>query len=319
MEVYRDFACVQHDNAAVVTVGTFDGIHLGHRYLIDEVVKRAQRTGFSSTLVTFDPHPRMVLGTANRKQELRLLTPTEEKLSLLRELNIERVILINFTLEFAQKDSADFVKEVLYDTIGFSEIVIGHDHAFGHNRSGNISTLRELSEQLGFRVDKLEPFEKDGEVVSSSRIRSFLESGQIEKATKILGRNYAIRGHVVEGDRRGRELGFPTANLEIAETNKLIPQNAVYAVKALVGKRWYGGMMNIGARPTFDNAGSTIEVHLLDFDGDLYGQDLEIRFERKLREQKRFADLRDLVEQLNIDRERTKEILNQRTKEVQCL
>jgi riboflavin kinase/FMN adenylyltransferase len=291
------------DDSAIVTVGTFDGIHVGHRDIIEYVVARASETGGSSTVVTFDPHPREVMSG----ELVPLLTTSAERLEILSSMGVDRVIVIPFTRTFAQTSSESFVRDVICGKIGCSEIVVGHDHSFGRDRKGGTELLEEAGKATGFGVTLIPPRAVAGSVVSSSSIRaSLVLEGNVKDAARMLGRRFRLAGRVVHGDGRGRAIGFPTANLEANSGRKVIPKRGVYAVTVEgTDERVRDGMMNIGVRPTFSDTDAVhVEVHVLEYDGDLYGQTLHVEFVDRLREERRFDSVEALIEQLSEDRRR---------------
>ena len=304
---------VTPDEASVVTIGTFDGVHAGHREIIATLIDRAKRNNGCSTVVTFDPHPREVTtGTL-----VPLLTTARERTTLLEALGVERCIVIPFTRDFAQIQSDEFIVDIVCGRIGAREIVVGYDHAFGRNRSGNRTLLQQLGKKHGFAVTIVPPLEREGGPVSSSRIRQLLSGdGDVATAGSLLGRHYGLDGRVVHGDGRGRSIGFPTANLEVVSTRKAIPLRGVYAVRVTIPETTdaelpghlagvYDGMMNIGVRPTFGGSHEVhLEVHLLDFDATLYGATLHVEFVERLRAEKKFASIDALIEQLSLDQRR---------------
>jgi riboflavin kinase/FMN adenylyltransferase len=308
MEIFWDLKGVKRNQNSVLTVGTFDGVHLGHQFILAELKKRAGRYGAQTTLVTFRPHPQLVL-KSSIKPNLKLLTTVEEKIDILKDLDIDRVVVIQFTKEFSNTPSNEFVQNILFNAIGFSEIVIGHDHAFGKNRAGNIKTLKMLGEELGFTVDELPAYTVDGTVISSTRIRDLLKEGKIKEANKLLGRNYFFSGKVVKGDGRGKILQFPTANLKPTSEDKLLPKDGVYAVFVYFGGNKYKGMMNIGVRPTFETIQHTIEIHILDFNQDIYNEVMKVEFVDRIRNEIYFSNSDELVNQLENDRIRSLGIL----------
>ncbi|MFQ6112817.1 MAG: bifunctional riboflavin kinase/FAD synthetase [bacterium] len=308
MEIFWDINSVKKYYNSVLTVGTFDGVHLGHQFILKELRRRANKPDTQTTLVTFRPHPQIVLKSPN-KPKLHILTTIEEKIDILKALDINRVAVIEFTEEFSKTSSYDFVRKILFDRIGFNEIVIGHDHAFGKNREGDISTLRTIGLELGFNVDELPAFTVGGKVVSSSKIRGLLREGNIKEANELLGRNYSFSGKVVKGDGRGKSLNFPTANIKPASDDKLIPADGVYAVYSYLGDEKYQGMMNIGTRPTFGVLQHAIELHIFGFKNNIYGKDLKIEFVDKIRNEIRFTNPVELVQQLEKDKEQSLAIL----------
>ncbi len=294
---------VVRDDRSLVTVGTFDGVHLGHQAILRYLVQRARSNGGNSVVVSFDPHPREVI----TGKPVPLLTTIDERAELLEELGLDRFIVIPFTKEFAKLSAEDFVEKILVGRIGLKEIVIGYDHGFGRGRGGDAKLLAALGEKLGFTVDVIPPQVVERHVVSSTEIRTLLiDEGDVSEAARLLGRPYALTGTVVEGARRGRTIGFPTANLAVDHPRKVVPRIGVYAVLVTLedGVTTLGGMMNIGRRPTFGDTGRHLEVHLLEFEGDLYGSTLRIEFVERLRDEQKFASVEALVEQLSRDRER---------------
>lgn len=286
------------DRGTVATVGTFDGVHLGHWSVLQEISRRANAAGRRSVLVTFDPHPLRVIRPDHAPQ---LLTTPIEKKEILAESGLEYAVFLSFTKELSRYEPRRFVEEVLIGRLGVEELVIGYDHGFGRDRSGDPETLRAIGEELGFSVDVVAPVNADGEAVSSSRIRAALARGDVPVARACLGRPYSVRGVVVRGDGRGRELGFPTANLRIAERDKLIPPQGIYAVRAVLRTGTYAGALHLGPRPTFKGSPPTIELHVLDFDRDIYGEDVRVDFIRYLREIRPFGTIAALVEQMRED------------------
>lgn len=290
------------DARSVVTTGTFDGVHLGHRAIVRYLVERAREIGGVPTVVTFDPHPREVLlGHA-----IPLLTTLTERADLLEELGVERFVVVPFSRDLSLLEPEDYVRDVLVGRVGMREIVIGYDHRFGRRARGDRSLLESLGPRFGFTVDVI-PEQVEGDVtVSSTEIRRLLlEDGDAARAAHLLGRPYRITGAVVRGDQRGRTIGFPTANVQPEGGHKLVPRVGVYAVRAaLPDGRVCGGMMNVGRRPTFETDGATtVEVHLFGFEGDLYGRALAVDVLHRLRDERRFSGPDALVDQLRQDRE----------------
>lgn len=283
----------------MITVGTFDGVHRGHVAVLDAVRRAAQRRGAKSIVVTFEPHP---LRVVRPEKAPRLLTTAEEKHEQLERVGLDVIVHLPFTQALAQFTAREFVQEILVDRLRLEHLVIGHDHGLGRDRSGNETALREIGAELGYDVEVVEAVIVEGGPVSSTRIRGLLERGDVVEAATLLGRPYSIRGVVVEGERRGRELGFPTANLQVRDPEKLLPHEGIYAtrVRTEAGQHLLGAL-HLGPRPTFEGASPTIEVHLLDFDGDLYGQELEVEFCDWIREIRPFRDVASLIEAMNED------------------
>ena len=284
----------------VLTLGMFDGIHIGHQAIISQLNQIAGNIHGESVLLTFEPHPRVVLGKG--AEDLELLTTLEEKIDLLEKAGLQNLIFHPFTKEFADLSSEEFVKELLVDEIGIHTIVIGYDHHFGKNRQGNFQQLHEFSKKYGFNCIKIEEVRSNGNHISSTQIRNALWEGNLEFAHKGLGRNFTLNGKVVHGDKIGRTLGFPTANLEI-EKYKLIPKNGVYVVKVQLGNESFKGLLSIGTRPTVTNSDEKrVEVYLLDFDQSIYGEILNLELIEFIREDMKFDTLEELVKQMNADK-----------------
>lgn len=287
--------------ASAVTIGTYDGVHLGHRAIISTLVSDAKARNLRSVVITFEPHPRLVLGKTNGTP-ISLLSTLEEKLHALESLGVECVIVVHFTKAFSETPAEMFVENVLVEKIGLAEIVVGYDHMFGKNRGGSFETLVRLAEKHHFAVRQIPEQKVDEHHLSSTAIRRFLESGDIENANKLLGAPYQLSAVVIEGDKRGRTIGFPTANLRVPDA-KLIPKIGVYAVEVEAGNQRYRAMMNIGTRPTIQaQSGISLEVHLLDFNGDLYGKSITVRFLARLRDEQKFSSLDSLKAQLEGDK-----------------
>ena len=285
--------------ATVVTVGTFDGVHCGHRDVLARLTARATDGGLASLLVTFEPHPLEVL---NPGAAPALLTTRDEKLELLESTGIDFVAIIPFTPEFARRSATEFVDDVLIGRFGMTALLVGHDHGFGRGREGDITLLRSLGASRGFSVDVVEPVStRSGEAVSSTLVRRAIAEPALDRARELLGRSYSVRGTVVAGAARGRLLGYPTINVEPGSPRKLLPPDGVYAVQVVGSRGRFDGMMNLGGRPTFGDDRRTLEAHLFDADGDFYGERLDVAFVARLRDTVRFPDADALVAQLRRD------------------
>lgn len=283
---------------SVLTVGTFDGVHLGHQAILRYLLERADRVGGVPTVVSFDPHPREVV----TGEHVPLLTTLDERGELLAEHGVERFVVLPFTRDLSNLSPEDYVEQVLIETIGLREIVIGYDHRFGKNRAGDRSTLERLGAEHGFSVDVIPEQLVQDQTVSSSAIRRLLGTGDVAGAARMLGRSYALTGTVVRGDQRGRTIGYPTANLRVHGERKLVPALGVYAVRVERGGERLAGMMNVGRRPTFETDGAvSVEVHLFDFDGDIYGDRLHVHFAERIRDEVRFDGVEELVARLRED------------------
>jgi len=284
----------------VVGIGIFDGVHLGHKRILDKVTGCARRLKGTSLIITFNPHPAGLLDTIGAPP---LLISLKHRLKLFEERGVDVVCVLNFTREFSGCGAADFIKKVLINKIGARCVVIGRDFKFGRNKEGDMQLLRQMGDRYGFRVIGMPLFKVGGETVSSTRIRRLVMAGKLNKAKRFLGRPVSILGTVVRGSRRGRLLGYPTANIN--PHHEAIPPSGVYAIYAVIDQRRYRGILNIGRRPTFDvNGEPIIESHLLNFDKDIYGRDIEICFIKRLRPEKRFKNKEGLIKQIRVDEKR---------------
>jgi riboflavin kinase/FMN adenylyltransferase len=292
---------VVYDPSTVLTVGTFDGVHGGHQTLIDRVVAAAKAEGRRSVVVSFDPHPRDILQPG--ANGIQLLTTLDERAEMLDAMGVDQLVVIPFTRDFSLLSSEDFIRDILWKTIGMAHIVIGYDHHFGHNREGGIDAMRRMGIELGFHVESVEKHHIGTVTVSSTAARrSLREDGDVRLVASFLGRPYTLSGIVVHGQKRGRILGFPTANLSIHDSRKIIPKNGVYSVDVEYDGTTWPGMLNIGTRPTFkDGLHQTVEVHLIGFQGDLYGQTLTVRFLERIRNERAFSGMDELKAQLEAD------------------
>ena len=294
------------DRPVVATVGTFDGVHRGHWSVLEEIGTRAAAHGGRSVLVTFEPHP---LRIVRPEAAPKLLTTPEEKKAVLTGSRLDFVVFLAFTPELREYSPRRFVTEILVGGLGMSQLVIGYDHGFGRGRSGDVDTLRTIGTELGFAVDVVEAVHAGSTPISSSSIRRALAEGRLADANRNLGRPYPLAGTVVPGDGRGRELGFPTANLCVHGADKLIPAEGIYACYATIPEGRFMGALHIGARPTFPGAGAAVEVFLLDFDGELYGLEIRLELIERLRPVAAFGSPAELAEQMRADVSRAREIL----------
>ena len=291
----------------VVTTGTFDGLHIGHQEVISQTVSISKKKNGTPVVFTFWPHPRHVLG----KGDFSLLNTFEEKRSLFRRLGVEYVYYQPFTKEFSNLSSEEYVKNILVDKIGVKTLVVGYDHQFGKERAGKFDTLGELAEKNNFEVFKVEALDLNGLSVSSTKIRNALEIGNVVQANKMLGYDYFISGTVVEGFKMGREIGFPTANIQLTDDLKLLPSDGVYAVYSEIDGEFFSGMLNIGYRPTIENQPKikSIEINLFNFSRDIYNMPMKVYFIERLRNEIKFNGLDGLIAQLNIDKENSQKLL----------
>lgn len=303
----KTFSCIddfQCDKKVVVTLGTFDGLHLGHQKIISDLVQSAKELDLESVLLTFFPHPRMVL---EKEHGIRLLSTLGEKGLLLQQLGLDNLVIQKFDHDFSQLTARDFVEKVLVGKFNIAKIIIGYDHHFGKGGSGNIEDLREFAKEFGFQVQEISAKEMDKVSISSTKVRQALEQGQVALANSYLGYPYFFNGEVVHGKALGRELGFPTANFHIQEDYKLIPKNGVYIVMSTINGKSVKGMMSIGINPTFKEHPYSIEVNYLDFEGDLYNQRLKVSILKRIRDEVKFDNLQDLIQQLKQDELITRE------------
>jgi riboflavin kinase/FMN adenylyltransferase len=275
--------------------------------VLEEIRRRARDTGRRSVLVTFDPHPLRIVRPEHAPS---LLTTPVEKKEILAESGLDFAVFITFTESLSRYEPRRFVEEILLGRLRVEELVIGYDHGFGRERSGNVDTLRAIGAELGFAVDVVPPVEAGGASISSSRIRRLVAEGALDEARECLGRPYSLRGIVVRGDGRGRDLGFPTANLTVPQGDKLIPPAGIYAVRGVLRRGTHAGALHLGPRPTFRGSPPTIELHLMDFDGDLYGEEVRVDFARRLREVRPFASVAALVDQMREDVEAARQALD---------
>lgn len=309
LKLYRtayDFAGCKN---AVVTTGTFDGVHKGHRKIIDRLKTLAAKNDGETVMFTFDPHPRMVLFPDD--DSLRLLNTIEEKISLLEEAGIDHLIIHPFSMEFSRHTALEYVRDLLVNALNVKTMVVGYDHHFGRNREGDFNDLVEFGNIYGFKVEEISALMLDEINVSSTKIRKAINEGDIQTANAYLGYSYQLQGTIVSGDGIGTKLGFPTANVKVKDELKLIPKNGVYAIRAQFEGREFGGMLNIGYRPTVSNTGEPrIEVHLFGFNEKIYDRTITLKLKERLRDEKRFESKEELIAQLKRDEQAVKAILH---------
>ncbi len=301
MNVYHSLESFQKRSYAVVTSGTFDGVHRGHHKILSRLREISAQQQGETVVLTFWPHPRMIV--SDDSQNLQLLSTIEEKIDLFSQVEIDHLIITPFTRAFSELSSEEFIQQVLVDRIGTKKFVIGYDHRFGRNREGSFDFLKKAAPSYGFEVEEISREDIEALAVSSTRIRKALLRGEVATATELLGRPYAFSGTVVKGKQLGRTLGYPTANVEVRDSYKLIPANGVYAVMVRQGDQFIKGMLNIGVRPTVGGDSRTIEVHLFNFKENIYGEHLEIQVMHYLRPEMKFDGIPALVQQLHIDQE----------------
>ena len=309
MKVYRSLQQLPVFTKAVLTIGTFDGVHMGHQQIIHQLLQEAIETGGESVLISFYPHPRKIL---QPDKMIPQLTTLEERIELLKKQGLDNLVVVQFNKEFAQQPPQQYIKDFLVDRFHPSLIIIGYDHKFGNNREGDYHLLEKMGEEYNYKVKEIPQQVLNEVAVSSTKIRQALMHGEAEKANQLLGYTYFFKGYVIEGNKLGRKLGYPTANLQMQDPDKLVPANGVYAVEAQIEgeRRILKGMMNIGNRPTVDGTRRSIEVHIFDFDEDIYNRHLKVYVKYHLRNEVKFEGLEKLIQQLHLDKEKSIALLN---------
>jgi riboflavin kinase/FMN adenylyltransferase len=307
MKIYYNLDNFPELNCPVLTLGTFDGVHIGHQKILSRINDMAKSVNGESVLMTFHPHPRAVIFPDQR--DIRMISTLDEKIALLEQHGIQHLVVQSFTRDFSMLNHDSFIREYLVKKIGVKKMVIGYDHQFGHDRKGSFAELQSLAPQLGFTVEEIPEQDINDVAVSSTRIRKALFEGRVEAAAGLLGYNYTFSGRVVKGKQLGRKLGFPTANLECPDPLKLVPANGVYAVYVIVNNVQYKGVLSIGTRPTFDNGARSVEVNIFDFDRDIYGENVKLIFKNYLRSDQKFDGVDALIAQMHSDKARSLELL----------
>lgn len=307
MKVYQNIEDFKGVENPIVTIGTFDGVHVGHQKIISRMKELAQKLNGETVLITFYPHPRLVIHPDSKN--LKFINTQERKIKLIEKTGVDHLIVIKFTHEFSKLTSSNFIQKYLVEQIKTRKLIIGYDHHFGKNRLGDFKTLYDLGHQFGFDVEKIPAQDVENIAVSSTKIRKALETGKIQKANLLLGYEYSITGIVVEGQKIGRKIGFPTANIEQADEYKLITANGVYACRVEYEGKIFKGMGNVGVRPTVNNSDLTIEVNIFDFDKEIYDEEITIYFVDRIRDEVKFDNLDGLKEQLGKDEIEVRELL----------
>ena len=306
MKEHRGSSAFKSNNRTVVTIGTFDGVHIGHQKIIERLVSTARSGDLESAILTFFPHPRMVL---QKDSGIQLINTIDEKKELLEKRGLDHLIVHPFTREFSRLRARDFVRNILVDQLKVRKVIIGYDHRFGRNRTADINDLRIFGKEYDFEVEEISKQDIEEVAVSSTKIRQALLQGDVEKANRYLSYSFPLSGRVVRGRGLGREFGFPTANLEIKENYKLIPKNGVYVVRARIGEELLYGMMNIGTNPTVGGTERTIETHFLDLDKDLYDRFLRIEMLLRIRDEEKFSSVEELKLAIKRDETYTRELI----------
>jgi len=307
MEIIKDLKDFNPSGPVILTQGTFDGVHHGHRKILETAINKAKSRDGVSVLLTFYPHPRLVLYPDDN--QLKLITTISEKASILEELGLDYLIIQPFTKELSRLSPYQYIKEILSESLSVSTLIIGYDHRFGKNREGSINEITKYSKEFGYEVEQIPEQDIDDCKVSSSQIRKALLSGDLELANNLLGRTFSMCGTVVDGNKVGTTIGFPTANIDLKDVYKLIPKEGVYAVQTVLDGKVLNGMLNIGNRPTFQRNERAIEVHLFDFSDNIYGRDVEILFRKRWRDEHKFENSTLLVEQLKKDEQEIRRYL----------
>ncbi len=307
MRVFRDLDHLPIFKNSVVTIGTFDGVHKGHQKLIDRISFMARQQNGESIIVTFHPHPRIVINPQDKS--LRLLNTIDEKISLLEKYGVDNVVIVPFSRSFSEQSAEAYVSDFLVKSFHPKHIVIGYDHKFGKNRTGDYQLLEKLKDQYGYSMEEISKEMLDDIGISSTKIRDSLQLGDIKMANELSGHYYTLSGTVVRGLQNGRKLGYPTANIQVNDEYKLIPRKGIYMVKVRYQQELLNGMLSIGYNPTFEGKEQTIEVNILDFDKDIYGESLTLEFIRYIRDEKKFDSLEALIEEIKNDERITRSVL----------
>lgn len=307
MKRYTDAKTYENNTPAVVTVGTFDGVHIGHKKIIERLVEAAERLNLDSVILTFFPHPRMVL---QKDTSIKLINTIEERIQILEKTGLDCLVIHPFTHEFSRLSAGEYVKQILVDRLNIRHIIIGYDHRFGRNRNSNIIDLASYGIQNNFTVEEISKQDIDDVAVSSTKIREALKNGEIIRANKYLGYNFMLTGRIVKGKELGRKLEYPTANLHIKEDYKLIPKEGVYIVKSCIDSKTYFGMMNIGTNPTVNGTEQTIETHFFDASFNLYEKKIQIEMLKRIRDGKRFESIEALKNAMQEDEDFARDYIN---------
>ena len=307
LKIVKNLLNYNSSKKSFVTIGTFDGVHIGHQKIIKNLIRSASIHKTTSILFTFFPHPRMVL---QKETNIELINTIDERIQLIKKLGLEIMVIQEFTNEFAEHSALYFVKNLLVNKLNIANLIIGYDHQFGKNREGNFEQLTKYGKTYGFRVERIQQLDLDNITVSSSKIRVAIKNGEIEKANRFLGYNFMLTGNVVRGKNLGEKIGFPTANLKIEEPYKLIPKTGAYIVRSEIEHEIVFGMMNIGYRPTVSGKNQTIEIHFFDFKKNLYGSEIQVDMIKFLRDEKKFESVEALKNQLQKDKEKALKIIH---------
>jgi len=308
MQVFENILEYKPTRKSIVTIGTFDGVHIGHRKIITDMVAKGKKENLLPILLTFFPHPRMVL---QKDSNIKMIDTINEKKKIFKKLGVEVLIIQPFTKDFSRMSAIKFTRDILVNSLKVSKLMIGYDHRFGRNREATVKTLKSFGLDYNFKVDEIPAQDIESISVSSTKVRKAIRSGDFKLVNKFLSRPFNLSGKIIKGDELGRKIGYPTANLKIFEKYKLKPQNGVYLTRTRLKKQTYFGMMNIGIRPTISAKNNQIETHLFDFNGNLYGHEMTLEILEKIREEKKFKSIEKLKIQLDIDKKHCQKLIPQ--------
>ena len=308
MQVFENILEYKPTRESIVTIGTFDGVHIGHRKIITDMVAKGKKENLLTILLTFFPHPRMVL---QKDSNIKMIDTINEKKNIFKNLGVEVLIIQPFTKDFSRMSAIKFTRDILVNSLRVSKLMIGYDHRFGRNREATVQTLKSFGLDYNFKVDEIPAQDVESISVSSTKVRNAIRSGNFKLVNKFLSRPFYLSGKIIKGDKLGRTIGYPTANLKILEKYKLKPQNGVYLVRTKLKKQTYFGMMNIGIRPTISAKKNQIETHLFKFNGNLYGREMTLEILEKIREEKKFESIEKLKIQLDIDKRHCQKLIPQ--------
>ena len=307
MRIFDNLKSYSSEKESILTIGTFDGVHIGHNKILKRLIQDSKKNNLSSLVMTFFPHPRMIL---NKSHEIKMIDTIDEKINLLEKTGLDNLIIHPFDNNFSKIRAKEFVEEILVKKLKIKEIIIGYDHKFGKDREASVEDLKKFGKDYMFTVKEIPAQEIDSIAISSTKIRNAILNGEIEKCNKFLGRNFILTGKVVYGDGLGKKIDFPTANIEIKETYKIIPKNGVYLVKTKINSNTYFGMMNIGIRPTVGGTNKSLEIHFFNFKDNIYGKNVSIEIIKKIRDEKKFSSIDQLKIQLKKDEQFCLKLIN---------
>ena len=307
MRIFDNLNSYSSEKESILTIGTFDGVHIGHNKILKRLIQDSKKNNLSSLVMTFFPHPRMIL---NKSHEIKMIDTIDEKINLLEKTGLDNLIIHPFDNNFSKIRAKEFVEEILVKKLKIKEIIIGYDHKFGKDREASVEDLKKFGKDYMFTVKEIPAQEIDSIAISSTKIRNAILNGEIEKCNKFLGRNFILTGKVVYGEGLGKKIDFPTANIEIKETYKIIPKNGVYLVKTKINSNTYFGMMNIGIRPTVGGTNKSLEIHFFNFKDNIYGKNVSIEIIKKIRDEEKFSSIDQLKIQLKKDEQFCLKLIN---------